>query len=132
MEQTFDSTREITLKIPGPSGGKVIGVRFPTDEEWTERQRRRKVILKQLGRGVSETSMSGGEEVDAELLDKIRADGGHPPVDQYEASRLVQSLAECEVDDVVPGGDSFQVSLRVPGAAPTLTIRMPSAKDVTE
>jgi hypothetical protein len=32
---------------------KTIRVRFPSDEEWAERQRRRKVIVKNLGRGMA-------------------------------------------------------------------------------
>jgi hypothetical protein len=134
MEQTavFDATRAIALKIPGPDGGKTVRARFPSDEEWTERQRRRKVIVKQLGRGSSETTMVGGEEVDAGLLAKIRTDDGHPAVDQYEASRIIQELSECDIDDVVPAGDAFRISLRVPGGNTTVVVGMPSAKDVTE
>jgi len=44
---------------------KTVRVRFPSDEEWIERQRRRKAIIKQLGRGMSETTVANGEDVDA-------------------------------------------------------------------
>jgi hypothetical protein len=56
----FDSQSPITIQLRGPEGTKSVKVRFPTDEEWIERQRRRKIIIKQLGRGVSETTISGG------------------------------------------------------------------------
>ena len=56
METTtpvFDATRPVAINLRTPEGVKTIRVRFPTDAEWTERQRRRKVVVKQLGRGIS-------------------------------------------------------------------------------
>jgi hypothetical protein len=132
MEQTnavFDASRPITLKLRTPEGVKTIGVRFPTDEEWIERQRRRKVLIKQLGRGVSETVVSGGEDADAALLAKIRQGEGSD-VDPFEASRVIDQLGQCDVDDVVQEGDAFRVTLRVIGSTVEHTLRMPSAKDV--
>jgi hypothetical protein len=132
MEQTkavFDAARPITLKLRTPEGAKNIGVRFPTDEEWIERQRRRKVLIKQLGRGVSETVVSGGEDADAALLARIRQGEG-ADVDPFEASRVIDQLGQCDVDDVVQEGDAFRVTLRVIGGTVVHTLRMPSAKDV--
>jgi hypothetical protein len=132
MEQTkavFDAARPITLKLRTPEGVRTIGVRFPTDEEWIERQRRRKVLIKQLGRGVSETVVSGGEDADAALLARIRQGEG-PDVDPFEASRVIDQLGQCDVDDVVQEGDAFRVTLRVIGGTVEHVLRMPSAKDV--
>lgn len=132
MEQikaVFDVARPITLKLRTPEGVKTIGVRFPTDEEWIERQRRRKVLIKQLGRGVSETVVSGGEDADAALLSKIRQGEG-ADVDPFEASRVIDQLGQCDVDDVVQEGDAFRVTLRVIGGTVEHVLRMPSAKDV--
>jgi hypothetical protein len=132
MEQTkavFDAARPITLKLRTPEGVKTIGVRFPTDEEWIERQRRRKVLIKQLGRGVSETVVSGGEDADAALLAKIRQGEG-PDVDPFEASRVIEQLGQSDVDDVSQEGDAFRVTLRVIGGTVEHVLRMPSAKDV--
>ncbi|MCL4796566.1 MAG: hypothetical protein KJZ84_18525 [Bryobacteraceae bacterium] len=132
MEQTkavFDAARPITLKLRTPEGVKTIGVRFPTDEEWIERQRRRKVLIKQLGRGVSETVVAGGEDADAALLSKIRQGEG-ADVDPFEASRVIDQLGQCDVDDVAQEGDAFRVTLRVIGGTVEHVLRMPSAKDV--
>ena len=60
----FDATRPISINLRTPEGVKTVRVRFPTDEEWIDRQRRRKIIVKQLGRGVSETIVANGEDVD--------------------------------------------------------------------
>lgn len=126
----FDATKPIAMNLRAPEGVKTIRVRFPSDDDWIERQRRRKVIIKQLGRGVSETIISGGEDADAALLAKIREGDGE--VDPFEANRIVEQLSQAEVDDVVQTGDSFRVTLRVLGGTVTHLLRMPSAKDVFE
>lgn len=136
MEQTipvFDTARPIALQLRTSAGVKTIRVRFPSDEEWTERQRRRKVIIKQLGRGVSETIIANGEEADGALLAKIRTpEENAPEVDPFEASRIIEQLSQAEVDDVVQAGDAFRVTLRVLGGTVTHVLKMASAKDVTE
>ncbi len=129
----FDVTRPIALKLNTPDGVKTVRVRFPTDEEWNERQRRRKIIIKSLGRGKSETTVSGGEDADLALLEKIRLeDDSCVEVDQYEASRSVEQLSQAEVDDVVHLSGSFRVTTRVLGATTTHLLRTPSAKDVID
>jgi len=94
MEQTisvFDAARPIALQLRTSAGVKTIRVRFPSDEEWTERQRRRKVIIKQLGRGVSETIIANGEDADGALLAKIRVPEENAlEVDAFEASRIIE------------------------------------------
>jgi len=134
MEQTqsvFDAARPVALNLRTPVGVKTVRTRFPTDEEWIERQRRRKVIVKQLGRGISETTIPNSEDADAALLAKIRvAEPDAPEVDAFEASRVIEQLGQAEVDDVVQVGDGFEVTLRVLGGTVSHSLRMPSAKDV--
>lgn len=136
METTpvvFDAARPIALQLRTPTGLKTVRVRFPNDEEWIERQRKRKVIVKQLGRGVSETTIPNSEDADAALLTKIRVpEENAPEVDTFEASRLIEQLSQAEVDDVIQAGDSFRVTLRVLGGTVTHLLKMPSAKDVFE
>jgi hypothetical protein len=136
MEQTlvstpavFDAARPIAINLRGPGGLKTVRVRFPTDEEWTERQRRRKVVIKQLGRGISETIVANGEEVDAALVAKLRTDPA-PEIDAFEAAKVIEQLSMAEVDDVVAEGDSFRVTTRVLGGSTIHILKMPSAKDM--
>ncbi|MDR3700925.1 MAG: hypothetical protein P4L56_14865, partial [Candidatus Sulfopaludibacter sp.] len=89
----FDATRPVAVQLRGPDGSKTVRVRFPSDDEWTERQRRRKVIVKQLGRGISETTIPNGEEIDAALLAKIRTEE-EPEVDAFEAQKVIEQLAK--------------------------------------
>lgn len=136
METTsvvFDAARPVALQLRTPAGLKTVRVRFPNDEEWIERQRKRKVIVKQLGRGVSETTIPNSEDADAALLAKIRVlEENGPEVDAFEASRVIEQLSQAEVDDVVQVGDAFRVTLRVLGGTVTHLLKMPSAKDVFE
>jgi len=129
----FDATKPIMMNLRTPEGVKTVRLRFPSDDEWTERQRRRKVIIKQLGRGISETVVPNSEDVDAALLAKIRTDEQAPvEVDPFEASRIIEQLSQAEVDDVVQAGDAFRITLRVLGGTVTHALAMPSAKDVFE
>jgi hypothetical protein len=127
----FDLNRPIEIKLRSPEGDKAVTVRFPTDEEWVERQRRRKIIIKQLGRGVSETVIPGSEDADAELLAKLRVGDG-PEVDAFEATHILEQLSQADVDDVIQEAGAFRVLVRVPGGLTTHLLRMPSAKDVIE
>ena len=127
----FDASRQISIKLNTPEGAKTVTVRFPTDEEWTERQRRRKIIIKQLGRGISETVLPGSEEADAELLAKLRVGDG-PEIDGFEATRILEQLSQADVDDALQEAGAFRVLVRVPGGLTAHVLRMPSAKDVIE
>jgi hypothetical protein len=90
----FDAKQPITIHLRTPEGLKPVRVRFPTDDEWTERQKKRKVIVKQLGRGVSETTIPDSAEADAALLAKIRVpEENAPEVDAFEASRIIEQLS---------------------------------------
>lgn len=127
----FDATRPITINLRTPEGLKVVRVRFPSDDEWIERQRRRKAFIKQLGRGVSETTVANGEDVDAALVAKIRTEET-PEIDPFEAMKVIEQLAQADVDDVAPEGDSFRITLRVLGATTAHVLKMPSQKDVVD
>jgi len=127
----FDATRPVAVQLLTPDGMKTVRVRFPSDDEWAERQRRRKVIIKNLGRGISETTIPNGEEIDAALLAKIRT-GDEPEVDPFEAQKVIEQLGACDVDDVVMAGGSFRVVTRVLGGTTTHLLKMPSAKDVNQ
>jgi hypothetical protein len=127
----FDATVPVAVQLRGPGGVKTVRVRFPSDDEWAERQRRRKVIVKNLGRGISETLIPNGEDIDAALLAKIRTEE-EPELDAFEAQKIIEQLATCDVDDVLLAGDSFRVALRVLGTDTTHVLKMPSAKDVNQ
>src|SRR5512141_792509 len=118
----FDAGRPVEVQLRSAEGTKTVKVRFPTDEEWTERQRRRKIIVRQLGRGISETVIPNSEDVDAALFAKMRVGEG-PEVDPFEASRIIEQLSQVDVDDVVTEAGAFRVSMRVPGGLTVHVVR---------
>ena len=126
--QVFDASRPLALNLRTPGGLKTVRVRFPSDEEWTTRQRRRKVIMKSLGRGINETVVPAGEDIDAALLAKIRTEET-PEVDPFEAKKLMEQLGTADVDDVQATGDGYAVTLRVLGATTVHTLKTPSARE---
>ena len=127
----FDASRPLTLNLRAPEGMKTINLRFPTDDEWIERQRRRKAIVKDLGRGMTETTVVNGEEVDAALVAKLRTEH-EPEIDPFEAMKIMEQVSQADVDDVLTEGDTFRVVLRVLGATTTHVLKMPSQKDAVE
>ena len=127
----FDGSRKILLKLLSSEGTREVTVRFPSDEEWVEYNRRRKIIIKQLGRGISETVVPDSGEADTALFAKIR-EGEGPEVDSFEANRILRQLSQADVDDVVSEAGAFRVVLRVPGGLTVHIMRMPSAKEVSD
>ena len=101
---------------------KTVRVRFPSDDEWAEGQRRRKVIVRQRGRAISETTIPNGEEIDAKLLAKIRTEE-EPEVAAFEAQKVVEQFGD------LPRGRRGAGRRRLPT---THLIKMPSATDVNQ
>lgn len=128
----FDAAVQFDLKLRAPGGVKTVRVRFPSDAEWIEHQRQRKVFVRNLGRGRSETTVPGAEEADAALIGKIH-ESGDVEVDPYEAGQIVDRLQEGRVDDVISEGDDYRVRLRVfPGVIVSVVLGVPSARELFE
>jgi len=127
----FDVKAEIELTLPSPDGDKTVLVRFPTDEEWIERQKSRRTIIRQLGRGMTETDVRGGEEADAALLASIRVGEG-PELDPYEAARVIDRIGQADVEDVRREANSYRVALRVPGGETVHLLKMPTQRQIME
>lgn len=123
--QTFDLSKNVEFTN---GAGRVIGeFRFPTDQEAVERQWRRKLRTRYLGRGMSETITPDSSEFDAQLIKEL----GSVELDGYEAGRIVDELCRAHTDDIVQEGDAFRVTLRVFRDIMTEhVIGMPTAKQM--
>jgi len=128
--KSFDSSAPFGMPVLRTSGELMITVRFPSDEELIEHQRQRKIIIKQLGRGASESVVPNSEDVDAALVEKIRTGTKDAEISTGEAVCLLERLLQCDVDDVVKEGAIFRVITRVAGTTTEHAIDMPSADDV--
>lgn len=124
----FDSARPITLRLQTPDGPKAVSVRFPSDEEWTGRQRARKIVTRSLGRGMSKSDVPGHEEIDEAFVRKVKTDG--PEIDCYEAMTIVGVLSRCDVTDVEREDGGYRVRMTVPGGETSVLLRMPTAREI--
>lgn len=127
----FDQSKEFVLKILS-GGEKICTVRYPTDAEWCERVRKSKTVRTYLGRDKQLVDRSASERADAELLAKIRVDGGEPAFDKAEAYRAMGRLDRAQLLSVERAGDQYRVAMRVPGADVVHILRMPTAGDALE
>lgn len=66
----FQTNAEFQLSIQS-GGRKTAVVRWPTDQEWADRARRKKTIRRWLGRGKSSVDTVDREVADRELWQKI-------------------------------------------------------------
>jgi hypothetical protein len=60
------------------------------------------------------------------LIQKKPRNGDAPEIDHFAAMKVVEQWRLAEVDDMVPDGDSFKVTLRVPGATTVHLLKIPS------
>jgi hypothetical protein len=122
----FDTQQEIDLTLPSPEGDKSVTVRFPTDDELTERVRKMTLTVRSLGRGKTQTEAQPSHTNDLLLLNKIKVSGDE--LDEYEASQVIGRLVRCKVEDSKRDGKHFSVTLKVLGATTVHTLKIPSAK----
>jgi hypothetical protein len=103
----FDSTLELGIKLPSPEGVKRVSVSFPSDADFSEWRRKKKIVQKDLGRRSFQIEASQPEQCDLDLLKKILVtEEGQPTpeIDEAEASYIVSKLAESEVPDKAGAG----------------------------
>jgi hypothetical protein len=127
----FDTSKIFKIRILS-GGEKACDVAFPSNDQWCERARKQKAVRRLLGRGKSQYESGNGNQADADLLAKIRKDQDGAPLDEFEASKVIDRLERCHVTDVSRDGNSYRVTMTVPGATVLHVLRMPTQKDVTE
>jgi len=125
----FNSAAE--FEIPILSGGvKKCVCRFPTDEEWCQLTRKRKVLRESIGRGKSQSRVLGAEASAAELFAKIRIDQDGQAFDEAEASAAISKLERCRVVSCEREGDAFRIIMNVPGGVVVHLIKIPLQSDL--
>src|SRR4030095_8621315 len=90
----FDSKNEIAFEARAASigtGTQLVAVRWPTDEEWAARARAKKILIRRLGRGVTETVPAEPSEADIKLYQAIAVNGA-PSMTAAEAARVVDMI----------------------------------------
>jgi hypothetical protein len=113
------------------SGGlKTVMVRWPTDAEWCDRNRKHRIISRQLGRDKSESSGYGLDEANAELLQRIAVE----PIeaDPAEATEIISRLESLRVVESSINGDRVAVRLRAMGEDLNHELKIPTARQKSE
>src|SRR6516225_4224959 len=96
----FDVQREFELDVRSPEGLPVLTlVRWPSDQEWSQRIRAIKHIQTDLGRGIKQFRTLHNSEADFNIYEKIKLNGA-PAIEPEEATRLLDIMAKCDVRDV--------------------------------
>lgn len=121
---------EYKLTVLSPDGDKPVHVRTPSEAEWSELQRARPLILRDLGRNQSEQSIPDSPEADLKLYEAIRMDGS-ANLDEYEAGIIIRQIERFDVKGVEREGGEFIVSALTAGDAEfDFRIRIFSARDL--
>lgn len=124
----FTTPEQIEVQILGGGAPRKATVRMPSDQQWIERQRKRPIEVRQLGRGRSETKVRECREEDLRIYNEIRFDGT-PDLDQYEASAILSSLSRAELVSVERREDGYLVKIETVAGVFEAVLKGPSAKD---
>jgi len=125
----FDAKAEIELGMRLENGAQSVLVRWPTDQEWAARSKARKILIRRLGRGVSETVPPEPIDADLTLTEKILLNGSGT-VTKAEAFSILEALGTCSVTDVEIVGDQATVALNVLTGPVEHRIKVPTAGQV--
>jgi hypothetical protein len=125
----FNSQAEFQIKILS-GGEKSCLLRWPTDREWADVTRKRKVFRESIGRGKSQSRVLGVESSAAELFAKIRLDQDGEVFDEAEASAAISKLERCRVVACEREGDAFRIAMAVPGGQVVHLVKIPLQSDL--
>jgi hypothetical protein len=127
------STQHAFNKTIISGGKKTCQMRWPTDEEWAERARSRKVLRRTGTRGRVTIETPDAETIDAAFFEKIRMpEEGGPEFDAAEAAKAVAGLERSEVIESSLDGAEIRCVLDVPGAETTHVLRIPSQRQILD
>lgn len=125
----FD-TNNLTLTVPirTAHGKAEITVRWPTDEEWAQHRKRRRILQRQLGRGATETEIDTNE-ADAKLYEVIKQNGA-PQLSTGEINYVIEQVSDCNVLNVELHAEDAEVQLSVPMNEVKHTVRIPTMDEI--
>lgn len=112
----FDLKASIVVPLPGPEGHK-IEVSYPSDQQWIEWRRKKKVTQKDLGRRSFQIESAQPSTMDLQLINSVMQDKENAPkIDEAEAYYILQRLMACECNsNPEREGSSYVIKLKVMG-----------------
>ena len=127
----FNSDATFEMKVRGPEGLKVVTLRFPSDVEQGDRVRKQKMVTKDLGRGASESDYEPNHAFDLALINELMQEP-KVEVDEFEASYLLNKLCKADSQEAIRVDNTYQIPLKTCAGTITLTLAVPSQKDIRE
>lgn len=118
----------IEVKLLGNEGIRKTFVRMPSDQEWIERQRKRPIEVRVLGRGRSETKVRDSREEDLRLYNVIRCENSLD-LDEYEASLVINNIAKADTLSVEKNPDGYMVKVETVAGVLEVVMKTPSVRD---
>lgn len=133
----FDTKQEIAVKVQAPEGIKTVLVSMPTDSQWADWRRKKKIHQTDLGRRNYTIDPSKADAVDLQLFQAIRRtaeDVAPCDIDVYEAAYILGKLSECDIPERPErDGSHFTLKLKVMGRILTEhRLRVPTMKEMME
>lgn len=129
MEKTFAIGEPFEIPVLTAEGIIPVPLRWPSDEEWSKRNKKRKILIRNLGRGMSETVPPDPSEDDVELF-KSLAINGAPSLSAPEAQRVLETIAFADVVDVTLNGMEAIVKMRVVTGIVHHHLKMPTTDQI--
>lgn len=127
----FDVSKPFLIKIQS-AGEKQCLVRFATDAECCAWGKKPVTVRRFLGRGKTQTSETGTDASNAELLAVIREDQGSE-FEPEDASLVIGKLFQAVPQEIEREGVNYRVVLKVTGGIKTThVVRMPTAKQMKD
>lgn len=128
----FDTHAEIPIEPRLADGSKTKFVlRWPSDQEWCERARLRKILVKRTGRGSSTNEVVPDPANEVKLIEAITTEGG-AKLSHGEATYMLNLLAKCDILNCELGADDATVTMRVWGGEVVHTLNQPTAEQQIE
>ncbi|HEU0180302.1 MAG TPA: hypothetical protein VFV58_39200 [Blastocatellia bacterium] len=130
----FDVTSEIAFEARVASTGgesQEVVLRFPTDAEWITRAKARKIVIRRLGRGISETILPEPGEAEVKLYQAIAINGA-PAMTPAEAQKVLESIGTCDVIGVELEGNEADVEAIILNGRVKHHLKLPSADQVVK
>ncbi|HEY1242177.1 MAG TPA: hypothetical protein VGF16_16550 [Bryobacteraceae bacterium] len=126
----FDPSKDLEFDVRTPEGNpaKVL-IRWPSDEEWIERRRMKRMIVQQLGRGQHQMETIHDTKTDHRIYESIKLNGA-PSISGGEASRILDALEQFDIRDVQMPANQATVVMKVYHGLVRHTLQIPSADDI--
>lgn len=126
----FDLNQPIKAKVVRPEGDAIIEIKFPSDEQWIERSRRRKIKSRNLGNGKVQSIPQGPDPHDAELVNSLRIEGCAVEVDMYEAKRILDKISMATFEEEPSReGANLRIPMKALGVGTVHFLRVPTERD---